>query len=165
VNPYTYRLHVHIAGYLNEPYHRQYVNEFKSISFQSPAAYYFEPLMLLGVLAVFAAVRERRFSQAFLLLGWLHLGLLMARNVPLAALVAAPAVAAMVAGWVRSLAGAPAGTQVASWVGRLAGGFGRVAEDFGRVDRLPRLHLPSLAGAALVGLLAFAPHPRAGLQL
>ena len=46
VNPYTWRLHVHLFQYLRDPYASQHIAEFFSLSFHHPAAIFFEGLLL-----------------------------------------------------------------------------------------------------------------------
>jgi len=93
VNPYGWRLHRHIFGYLSDSYHREKIQEFLSISFHNPAAYYFAAMLLLGGMTVLWALERRRFADALILMGWGWLALYAARNIPIFLICAAPLVA------------------------------------------------------------------------
>ena len=75
VNPYSYHLHEHIWRYLGSPGLYGLINEFQGTNFQSPQALYFEPIVLLGVLAAAWSLYHKRFADAFLVAAWVHLGL------------------------------------------------------------------------------------------
>jgi hypothetical protein len=153
VNPYFYKLHVHIWNYLREPYHRQFITEFMSTSFHPPQARLFEFMIFTGLVAVCWSVYRRRFAQAFLIAGWAHLGLLMGRNIPIFVIVAAPPVAWALFELLEALAGAP----VALWLRRAAASVQDGAREFGILDRQPRLHLTAALGALAIGALLYSP--------
>jgi hypothetical protein len=153
VNPYFYKLHVHVFRYLTDEYHFRVISEFQSVSFQNPGAVYFEVLIVLGIAAVVWHIARGRFGYALLLGGWLHLALASARNIPLYAIAAAPVVAAALAEMLAGLQGAG----VAGWCKRMARSFYHAAADFNGVDKLPRLHVASLLGSVVVILLVSAP--------
>jgi hypothetical protein len=93
LNPYGWRLHRHIFGYLGQSYHREQIQEFLSISFHHSAAYYFAAMLLLAGMTVLWALERRRFADALILTGWGWLALYAARNIPIFLIAAAPAVA------------------------------------------------------------------------
>ncbi len=93
VNPYGWRLHRHIFGYLSQSYHREQIQEFLSISFHNPAAWFFAATILLGGITVAHALERRRFADALILVGWGWLALYAARNIPIFLICAAPAAA------------------------------------------------------------------------
>ena len=154
-NPYGFKLHQHIYEYLTDNFQFTHVLELLSISFQHPIARFFEPMILVGMAAAFWHARARRFEYVFLLGGWAHLGLMSARNIPIYLVVAAPVVALALREWIESLREA----EVAPWICRAAGRFQLKAEDVASVDLLPRLHLASVAGLAVMGVILFAPNP------
>ena len=90
VNPYGWRLHRHIFGYLSQSYHREQIQEFLSISFHHASAYYLAVMLLLGGMAVLWALERRRFAHALILVGWGWLALYAARNIPIFLICAAP---------------------------------------------------------------------------
>ena len=70
-------------------------------------------MLLLGALtAVWFAVKRRDFVPAVLIVGWGHLALFAARNIPLFAIVSAPFVAQALQEMLCSLEGGP----VADWL-------------------------------------------------
>ena len=154
VNPYFYRVHVHMYTYLTAG-HLRYISEFQPTHFQSNLTLWFEPLVLLGVVAAAWALYQKRFAHAFLLVGWLHLGLFAVRNLPIYLVVAAPLVAGMLADLVAALANTP----LAAWVGRSIRAFQNFAAEFGENDRLPRVYAVSLVGFLAMAALFYAPSP------
>jgi len=155
LNPYSYHLHLHIWNYLRDPYLFQHIQEFQAASFQHPTAYYYGPLLLLGVLAAAWSARERRFEQTLLLSAWIWLGLYAVRNVPIAMLVCAPAVARMLDSWLSRLKQA----QMASWWNRSAAAFQELSAEFAALDRPWRLHLASAVAFLAAAFLHFLPAP------
>lgn len=153
VNPYSYRLHVHIIEYLSDSFQLRNISEFQSISFQSPVALYFEVMLLLGMAAVLWNLARMRFVYVFLLAGWAHLALVSARNIPIFLIVAAPVVAQMLEALVSDLSRA----NVRPWVGSNARRVQKFAEEFGALDRIGRVHLFSVTVVLLLGLVLFAP--------
>jgi len=155
VNPYGYRLHVHLFQYLRDPYASQHIMEFFSLSFHHPVAIFFEGLLLLSAISVFWYASQGRFTESLLLLLFSHAGLLAARNIPLFAIVAAPLVAAAVESWLSRLPH----LEVAGWLRSAGGRFNAIVAKAAVTDALPRWHLVSAAGVAVVAALLFAPHP------
>jgi hypothetical protein len=160
VNPYTYHLHEHIWQYLGTPALYQQIDEFQGTNFQSPAAIYFEPMLLLGVLAAAWSLYNKRFADAFLVAVWIHLGLLAVRNMPICLLVVAPVAGRMLHAQLARLEEAP----VAAWVGSVLRGFREFGAEFGATDRLVRVHLTSaLAFLAVCGMF-YLPAPPSGFR-
>jgi hypothetical protein len=157
VNPYSYLLHVHMWRFLREPSLWRYINEYQPTDFQNNLALWYEPLVLLGVAAAAWCLYRNRFAQAFMVAGWLHLGLFSVRNLPIYLLVAAPALAAMLHELLLGLAEAP----LAPWVGRTVRAFENFASDFGANDRLARVHLASALGFLAMAAIFYAPAPPA----
>jgi len=155
VNPYTYRLHLHLWQYLRDPYASRHIGEFLSLSFHHPIAIFFESMLLLAGASIFWYGSHGRFIEPLQLLVWGHVGLLAARNIPIFMIVAAPIVARAAQVW---LAGVPK-LEVAGWVRAAAKQFNRRAARLAETDALPRWHAISLAGVALVAALLFAPAP------
>ena len=157
VNPYGWNLHIHIYRYLTERYHFDNIIEFQSMSFHNPTAMFFETLLGLGLLTVGWSVAQRRFADALLLLGWLHLALLSARNVPIYGFIAAPLVTRFLTEAIAALQKA----EVAEWLRKAAGSVEAYAADFTATDRTPRFYLPSIGAAGLLWLLMLGAPPAA----
>jgi hypothetical protein len=157
VNPYTYRLHVHMWKFLSGASLWRYINEYQPTEFQNNLALWYEPLVFLGVAAAAWCLYRRRFAHAFMLIGWLHLALFSVRNLPIYLLVAAPVVAGMVQELLLRLAQAP----LAPWVGRTVRAVESFAADFGVNDGFARTHLASVAGFVAMAAIFYAPAPPA----
>jgi len=102
LNPYGYRLHIHIAQYLGTSFYFARISEFQSIDFHSFTAAYFETLLMLAIAAAVWHLHSRRFTHALLLLSWSHLALFSARNIPIFAVVAVPGISVAVREWLNS---------------------------------------------------------------
>lgn len=160
VNPYTYHLHQHIYQFFSEPYHVQNIAEYQSISFHGGGALYVEAMLLLGALtSVWFAVKHRDFVPAVLIVGWGHLALFAARNIPLFAIVSAPFIAQALNEMIHSLERAP----VADWLVRTLSAFRNTAFEFEQTDRLWRLHAISAVTITVLALLIM--DPNAGKKL
>jgi hypothetical protein len=139
INPYFYKLHVHIFQFLREPFHFLHVSEFQSLSFQHPAARYFEILLVLAACAAMWNVRRGQWHYALLAASWIHPALTSSRNIPIFALVAAAPVAQMLAHWLEEANAL------------------RMAARIRAVDRLPRWHAAAAAGFLALALVSLAP--------
>jgi hypothetical protein len=93
INPYGYRLHIHIAQYLGASFYIQRISEFQSPDFHSFSAAYFETALVLAIAAAFWHFASGRLIQVMLLLSWAHLALFSVRNIPIFAVVAVPGIA------------------------------------------------------------------------
>jgi len=155
VNPYTYHLHEHIWKYLGDPFQRDNISEFTSMNFHHPLAIFLEFLLVMSVAAAFWAGSKKSFTEGVLLLVFAHAALNAGRNVPLFAIIATPQVAAAMDAALRRLPS----LDVAGWLGALAKRFNRLAEETGETERIPRWHLASVAGVAMVAALLWAPNP------
>jgi hypothetical protein len=155
INPYTYRLHEHLFQYLRDPFIQQHITEFFSLSFHHPTAIFFETMLLLSAVSVFWYARQGRYTESLLLLVFGHLALLSARNIPIFVLVAAPPVAGLVQAWLNGLPE----SELAQWLRRAASKYNRMAARTAETERIPRWHLVSVLGLAMVAALLFAPAP------
>ena len=99
LNPYGYRLHVHVARYLGASFYLQHVSEFQSIDFHSFTAAYFETMLVLAIAAAVWHLGSGRLIHVALLLSWSHLALFSARNIPIFAVVTAPSIGLAVHEW------------------------------------------------------------------
>ncbi len=104
VNPYGYRLHVHLAEYLRADWIRKLVQEFQAPVLETASGSYFELLLFAGLVAAARLAWQGNWSWALLIAAWAHASLLSVRHVPIfAALVAAP-IAVMLSDGMRLLA-------------------------------------------------------------
>ncbi|MEK7404735.1 MAG: hypothetical protein AAB225_06470 [Acidobacteriota bacterium] len=155
INPYGYRLHVHIYGYLTDSYHFQNIAEFLPTNFQHPVAIFYELMFFLVAVTAYIALRRKEFTYALLLVVWGHFALFSRRNIPILMIVAAPVVALQLREWLDGLRGAA----LAGWVRRGLVAFQDQAAGFGAIDRIPRFHLVSLAALLFITAMFYAPAP------
>ena len=153
INPYGWQLHKHVVQYMADPYLLNHIAEFAGLDFHSPAIIYFEPMMVGTLFAAFWVAKQRRFADAFLAIGWMHLALIVQRNLPLYSIACAPLIAEGAVALIRS---ARVST-LTERIGKAAGWFQNAAAGVEKIDRIRRAHLISAAGFALVALLLFAP--------
>ncbi len=90
VNPYGWKLHVHIFRYLSNRFLMDHIDEFQSPNFHGVAEKCFAVLLLLTLVALAAdrrGVAKRRLSEMLLLLFAAYSGLYAARNIPVSSLL------------------------------------------------------------------------------
>jgi hypothetical protein len=92
-NPYGWRLHAHIAQYLQSDFIRRHVEEFQSPRFRGESMLVFEAFLLGGLLVLPRLWRQRHFGLALAVLGLAHAALGSVRHVLLYVSAAAPALA------------------------------------------------------------------------
>ncbi len=153
LNPYGWKLHAHMAQFLGDPVQFNTILEYLSPNFHHPMAIYFEAIIVLAVAASIWEVIEGRFVYPLLLVGWVHLALFMARNLPLLALVSVVPASVLLA---RALERIEQG-DLARWLRRTAAAIQRVGAEVGAIERLPRIPVISAASVALLGWLMWAP--------
>jgi hypothetical protein len=155
INPYTYRLHVHLAEYLRDPWNSQHIAEFLSPSFHHPTALFFEGLLVVAAMTAYWNLSRGRFTEPILLAMWGHAALLAARNIPIFAILTAPAAALMLQSWLDR-----AGEwKIAEWARSAVAKFNRIAAQTTAKEAVGRWHLVSAVGIALVAAVIWAPHP------
>ena len=93
LNPFGYRLHLHIAQYLRSDWIREAVDEFQSPKFRSENLLQFELLRLAGLLLAGILLSKRRIADALPVLFWAHLSLSSVRHVPVFVIVVGPLIA------------------------------------------------------------------------
>ena len=161
INPYGYRLHIHVAQYLGTSFYIQRISEFQSPDFHSFSAAYFETLLVLAIAAAFWHFASGRLIQVMLLLSWAHLALFSVRNIPIFAVVAAPSIASALREWLeysRTTSSPKWLRQFSNRVSDLEAGLQFIASHRKR----DRLHcIPSLAVLTLGVLLAYPGHFKA----
>lgn len=155
VNPYTWRLHVHLVRFLTNPAYFQNIAEFLSISFRHPLAPFFEIMLLLGIASGFWNIMRRRFVSALLLTAGAHLALLSVRNIPLFMIVAAPLVGQSLSEWLESAGEKTRG----SLAGRLFSGLDSLSLKLNAADAGPHWHIAGPAALLLLAALIYRPAP------
>lgn len=155
INPYGYQLHLHIWDYLRDPEMTRSIIEFQATNFQDGRARFLEVLLIGGFGAAVWYGRQRRFAEIFALAGWGHLAVVVVRNGPLFAIVAAVLIAPALTAWIEALKTAP----VAGWARGVARTVSELGEEFGPMERIRRLHAVSAIGLAVIAVLMWAPDP------
>jgi hypothetical protein len=155
VNPYGWQLHSHVITYISDPYLLRHISEFQGFDFHSPAAAYLEPLLIGALAASFWAIKQRHFADALLALGWMHMALIVQRNVPLFSVACAPLIAQGIVALIRAAKSSPLNERI----GKAAAWFQSASASVEVTDRIGRVYLVSAAGFAVVALLLFAPKP------
>jgi hypothetical protein len=90
VNPYGFRLHIHVYRYLSNRFLMDHIDEFQSPNFHYVAQKCFAALLLLTLVAVAVKGREAgkgRLSQALVVLFAVYAGLYASRNIPVSSLL------------------------------------------------------------------------------
>ena len=90
VNPYGYRLHMHIVGFLQSRFVLDTVEEFQSPKFRGENMLQFEALLLAGLALVGMLLAKRKFVEAILILFWAQASLTSVRHAPIFVIVATP---------------------------------------------------------------------------
>ena len=157
INPYFYKLHVHVVEYILDPFQAQHIVEFLTLNFHHPVAMFFESLLILGAGAAIWHAARGSYTEAILYLMWAHAALLASRNIPLFGIVAAPMVATALDAWLAKL---PT-LEVASWLKAAARKYIAIAAETAETDAISRWHLASVAGVVVVAALLYAPAPPA----
>ncbi len=155
LNPYTWRLHAHMAVYLRDPFNSQHIVEFLSPSFHHPAAIFFEGMIVLAALAAGWNISRGRFAEPLFLLVWAHAALLATRNIAIFMIAAAPAVAAALQEWLDQ---SPS-WNAAAWVRAAAARFNTLESETNETEAVGRWHLVSVLGVVLVAAILWAPNP------
>lgn len=94
INPYGWKLHAHIFGYLQADHIRNMVGEFRAPSFRGEPMLHYELALLAAVAVSGVMIARRQFVAPLWILFWAHASLQSARHIPLFAGVALPFVAA-----------------------------------------------------------------------
>jgi hypothetical protein len=118
-------------------------------------AIFFESLLTVGVGAAIWYAARGSYTEAVLLLMWGHAALLASRNIPIFAIVVTPMVASAVDAWLKKLPD----LNVSHWLRSASRRFASIAAETAETDALPRWHLASVAGVALVAAFLYAPAP------
>ena len=156
VNPYGYRLHVHVAQYLGASFYWQRISEFQSIDFHSFTAAYFETLLVLAIAAATWHLGAGRLIHVLLLLSWSHLALFSARNIPIFAVVAASGIGLAVSEWLEW-----AGSRwPLDWPGKFSASLAELeagVRSIANIHRRRRWHFAPYLGVLVLALLLTHP--------
>jgi len=93
LNPYGFRLQVHIVEYLRADWIKNMVQEFQAPTFRSEGQLQFEALLVVGLITAGLLIRRRLFAEVLWMVFLAHASLISVRHAPLFATVAAPMMA------------------------------------------------------------------------
>jgi hypothetical protein len=142
VNPYGYRLHLHVAEYLRSDWIRNTIQEFQSPIFRNENVLQFEALMLIGLIGAGLLFRRRRIVEGLWIVYFAHMSLGSVRHVPIFVTVCVAVIASEISDWWR---GWTAGAKKSSLVGIVNQMSGDLAPSFLRISAWPLLLVGTLA--------------------
>ncbi len=87
LNPYGYKLWLHIYGYLGSRFYMNNIQEFLSPNFHGAAEKFFAALLLLSLLGLAINRSRLRPSHLLVMLFSVYMGLYAARNIPIASIL------------------------------------------------------------------------------
>jgi hypothetical protein len=150
LNPYGYRLHLHIYRYLTDRFLMDHIDEFLSPNFHGLAQKCFAVIVLLAVVALGAARKRIGVSHALLMLFAIYTGLFAARNIPVSSMLLVLVVAPQLSAVLREGAGSP---ETSEGLRRLMARFDSFGARMARMDSGLSGHVwPALAALAILGL-------------
>ncbi len=113
VNPYGYKLHQHIYGYLTNRFLMNHIDEFLSPNFHHFPPQCFEMLLLITVVALAISFRKLGTSQLLVVLFAVSSGLYASRNLPISSLLLVLIIAPLLS---ETLSEEGSRSDVASWL-------------------------------------------------
>ena len=87
VNPYGWRVHIHIYQYLSNRFLMDHIDEFQSPNFHGAAQRCFAVLILIAFVTFGARARRVRLSEGLVVLFAVYSGLVASRNIPVSSLL------------------------------------------------------------------------------
>jgi hypothetical protein len=154
-NPYGYRLHWHVYQFLTDSFPLLHIVEFQPLDFHSPAARFFEVLLVVGCLAGAWSVLKRRFEHALVLAAWAHMALMSARNIPIFAILLTPIAALCIEEWLEGAVASQCGDVVKRSAKRLL----RLGAETAAMEGLPRFYTGAAASLLALAAILYAPNP------
>lgn len=113
VNPYGYRLHIHLYQYLSDRFLMDRITEFRAPDFHGPAQQCFAILLLIAIVTLTSARRKPPLVHVLVILFAAFSGLYATRNLPTSSLLLVLLLAPMLS---QSVAGAGDNPGIASWL-------------------------------------------------
>ena len=157
INPYGFKLHVHVGRYLTDRFLMNAISEFHSPDFHGAAQQCFALLILITIVALASARRRPPPAHMLVMLFAVYSGLFATRNLPVASLLLTLLVAPLLS---KTIADA-GGTQVAGWVRSVCARLDRFGSRMRNMELRLSGHVWLVAGFVL-GLWACAHGGRLG---
>ncbi|MEW5979813.1 MAG: hypothetical protein AB1898_28800 [Acidobacteriota bacterium] len=150
VNPYGYKLYVHIFhSYVGSDFLVNTVTEFMSVNFHMEPVKYYEALLIGSIVVASISYKKLSFIEIGLIVFWTHLSLFSARHVPLYTLIVAPIIARHLSEFLK---GVETDKQLPSFAARIASVLDAYSRQFQLFEARFRRHLLPIG---VVGAVAF----------
>lgn len=153
INPYGWRLHEHVFGYLHDPKLLDHISEFQSVSFHHGEQIFFECMLLVGIASVWWCLERRKYTAAILTVLFAHFALLYGRNIPIFLLVSSPWAACMLRTVLTRISGTPRFASLRSAVAD-------ICCDLRSFERIERSYLASIVAMLFIAALFAVRGPR-----
>lgn len=152
LNPYGYKLHVHVYQYLSSRWLMNHIDEFLSPNFHGVAQQCFVAILLLTIVGLAVARNKPSFSQVLILLFATYSGLYASRSLPVSSLLLTLIVAPL---WTQALAEAGNNPNLSLRLRGLLSRWLSLTARVGRVELGFRGHVWPMA-AVILGTLVCA---------
>jgi hypothetical protein len=160
VNPYGYKLHVHIYLYLSNRFLMNHIDEFLSPNFHGVAQQCFAALLLITVAAVATKRQKLSLSHLLVIIFAAYSGLYASRNLPVSSILLTLIVAPILSA---SISDVGASQKMSLRLRRLISGSNAFASRMTEMELRFRGHLwPALA--LILGLVVCIQHGRLGAR-
>lgn len=143
LNPYGYRLHVHIYGYVTDRFLMNHIDEFRSPDFHGLAQQCFVVLLMIAIAALATASQKPRLSHLLVIIFAAGSGLYAARNLPISALLLTLTIAPILSRTLMQAGGEP---NLADWLRTCLERSQSFATRMGEMEASLRGHLWPVAG-------------------
>jgi hypothetical protein len=153
VNPYGYRLYVHMYSFLSDSYALNHISEYRVVDFRTGPGRMFELMLFLSAPAAISRLLKREFAVPVLFLVWAHLALTAQRNIPFFMIV----MAAPVTLWLEEMVAAFSHAQIRDSIRDPACDPQILADEMTDKDRIPRFPLLSILSIVLIFVLLRTP--------
>jgi hypothetical protein len=130
VNPYGYKLHLHIYRYLSDRFLMNHVSEFRSPDFHGVAQQCFAVILLVTIAGLASARRKHQLPRLLVILLAAYSGLYAARNLPVASMLLTLIVAPLLS---ETMAKAGENAEMAAWLHAL---FSKLQRFGARMEKL-----------------------------
>ena len=158
VNPYGYKLHVHVYRYLSNRWLMNHIDEFLSPNFHGVAQQCFVAILLITIVALAVVRNKPPLSRLLVILFAAYSGLYASRSLPVSSLLLTLLVAPALTQAVAEARTAPGlSSRLRTWFAR----WGRFASRMGKMEMRFRGHLWPLAAVGF-GLLVCVHQGRLG---
>jgi hypothetical protein len=158
INPYGYKLHLHVYQYLSSRWMMNHIDEFLSPNFHGVAQQCFVAILLLTIVGLAVARNKPRLSQALVLLFATYSGLYASRSLPVSSLLLTLIVAPI---WTQALADAGKNPNLSSRLRGLLSRWLSLTSRVGRIELGFRGHVWPIA-AVMAGVIICAQAGRMG---